>query len=68
MGQEATARTGYGLTEGSKLERSMYNKAVYGHPAYLTSMKSISCEMSGCMSHKLNQDCWEKHQQPQICR
>ena len=28
-------------------------KAVYCHPAYLTSMQSISCEMPGCMKHKL---------------
>ena len=28
-------------------------KAVYCHPAYLTSVQSTSCEMLGCMSHKL---------------
>ena len=30
-----------------------YNKAVYCHPAYLTSMQSTSCEMLGWMKHKL---------------
>ena len=30
-----------------------YIKAVYGHPAYLTYMQSISCEMPGMMKHKL---------------
>ena len=30
-----------------------YVKAVYCHPAYLTSMKSTSCEMLGWMKHKL---------------
>ena len=30
-----------------------YIKAVYCHPAYLTSMKSISCEMMDWMKHKL---------------
>ena len=30
-----------------------YNKAVFCHSAYLTSVKSISCEMSGSMNHKL---------------
>ena len=30
-----------------------YIKDVYCHPAYLTSMQSISCEMSGWMKHKL---------------
>ena len=28
-------------------------KAVYCHPAYLTYMQSISCEMLGWMKHKL---------------
>ena len=30
-----------------------YAKAVYGHPAYLTSMQRTSCEMPGWMKHKL---------------
>ena len=30
-----------------------YIKAVYCHPAYLASMQSTSCEMSGWMKHKL---------------
>ena len=30
-----------------------YNKAVYWHTAYLTSMQSISCEMPSWMNHKL---------------
>jgi len=37
---------------GSKLGKE-YVKAVYCHPAYLTSMQSTSCEMLGCMKHKL---------------
>ena len=37
---------------GSKL-RKEYVKAVYCHPAYLTSMQSISCEIPGWMKHKL---------------
>ena len=28
-------------------------KAVYSHPAYLTSMQNTSCEMPGWMKHKL---------------
>ena len=28
-------------------------KAVYCHRAYLTYMQSTSCEMPGCMKHKL---------------
>ena len=37
---------------GSKLGKE-YIKAVYCHPAYLTSIQSISYEMSGWMTHKL---------------
>ena len=37
---------------GSKLGKE-YMKAVYCHPAYLTSMQSISCKMLDCMKHKL---------------
>ena len=37
---------------GSKLGKE-YIKAVYCHPAYLTSMQSTSCEMQGWMNHKL---------------
>ena len=41
-----------GQLTGSKLEKE-YDKAVYCHPAYLTSMQNISCEMPGWMNHKL---------------
>ena len=37
---------------GSKLEKESV-KAVYCHPAYLTSMQSTSWEMPGWMKHKL---------------
>ena len=37
---------------GSKLGKE-YVKAVYCHPAYLTSMQSTSSEMLGWMNHKL---------------
>ena len=37
---------------GSKLGKE-YIKAVYCHPAYLTSMQSTSCEMAGWMKHKM---------------
>ena len=36
---------------GSKLEKE-YVKAVYYHPAYLTSMQSTSCKMLDWMKHK----------------
>ena len=37
---------------GSK-SRKEFIKAVYCHPAYLTYIQSISCEMLGWMKHKL---------------
>jgi len=37
---------------GSKLGKE-YVKAVYCHPAYLTSMQSALCEMPGWVKHKL---------------
>ena len=37
---------------GSKLWNK-YVQAVYRHPAYLTYMQSISCEMSGWIKQKL---------------
>ena len=37
---------------GSKLGKEDV-KAVYCHPAYLTSVQSISCEMPGWMNYKL---------------
>ena len=37
---------------GSKLGKE-YFKAVYCHPAYLTSMQSTLCEIPGRMKHKL---------------
>ena len=39
-----------------------YVKAVYCHPAYITSMQSTSREMPGWMKHSWKQDCWEKYQ------
>ena len=50
-GQEATVRTGYGKTV-FKLGKE-YDKSVYCHPTYLTSMQSTSYEMLGWMKHKL---------------
>ena len=51
-GHEATIWTRRGTTTRSILEKE-YNKTVYCHPANLTYMQSISCEMLGWMKHKL---------------
>ena len=46
---------------GSKLGKE-YDKAVWCHSAYLTSMQSTSSKMLGWMKHKLEQDRQEKNQ------
>ena len=54
-------RTGHGTTDWFQIEKE-YLKAVYCHPAYLTSMQSTSWEMPAGWSTNWNQDCWEKYQ------
>ena len=51
-GQEATVRTGHGTTYWFQIGKE-YVKAIYRHPAYLTYMQSISCEMLTWINHKL---------------
>ena len=52
VGKEATAGTGRETADWFQTGKE-YIKAVYCHPAYLTSVQSISCEMPGWMNHKL---------------
>ena len=52
---------------GFKLGKE-YIKAVYCHPAYLTSMQSTSCEMLGWMKHKLESRLPGEISKLQICR
>ena len=40
-GQEATVSTGFGITDWFQIRKGVH-KAVYCHPAYLTSMQSTS--------------------------
>ena len=51
-GQEATVRTGHGTTDCFKIWKE-YDKAVYSHLAYLTSMQSAVCKMPGGVNYKL---------------
>ena len=59
VGQEATVKTTHGTMDWFKLGKE-YDKAVYCHPAYLTSMQSTSCKMLGWMNHKLESRLLEK--------
>ena len=52
---------------GSKSGKE-YVKTVYCHPAYLTYMQSISCEMPGWMKHKLDSKLLEEISVTQIHR
>ena len=52
-GQEATVRTGHGITDWFQTGKGALVKAVYCHSAYLTYMQSTSCEMTTWMTHKL---------------
>ena len=51
-GKEAMLRPDMEQQTGSKLG-NVYIKAVYCHPAYLTSMQSTLSEMPDWMKHKL---------------
>ena len=51
-GQEATVRTGHGTIDWVQVGKE-YVKAVYCHPAYLTSMQSTLWETLGWMKHKM---------------
>ena len=51
-GQEEQLETDMEQWTGSKLGKEDI-KAVYCHPAYITHMQSMSCEMPGWMKHKL---------------
>ena len=59
-------------TEGEKMDWFIIGKGVQQGfillPCCLTYMQSTSCELPGWKNHKLEQDCQEKYQQPQICR
>ena len=51
-GQEATVRTGYGITDWFQIGKGIRQGCIF-HPAYLTDMQSTLCEMLGWMKHKL---------------
>ena len=51
-GQEAAVRTGHGTADWFQIGKGV-REAVYCHPAYLTYMQSISCEMLGWLKPKL---------------
>ena len=61
---QGTVRTGHGTSDWFKTGKGVWQGCVL----YLTFMQSTSCKMLAGCSTRWNQDCWEKYQQPQICR
>ena len=60
-GQEATVRTLPGTTDWFKIGKGVH-WGIYCHPAYLTSMQSISHKTLGWINHKLESSLQEKYQ------
>ena len=52
-GQEATVRNLHETMNWFKIGKGVV-KAVYCHPAYLTSIQSTSCKILGWMNHRLD--------------
>ena len=50
--QEATVRAGQGTTDWLQIGKGVHQVCIL-YPAYLTYMRSTSCEMLGWMKHKL---------------
>ena len=50
-GQEATVRTLHEITDWFKIGKEVLQERTC-HPAYLTSVRSTSCEMPGWMNQK----------------
>ena len=62
--QQGTVRTGQGTSDWFKTGKGVWQGCVL----YLTSMQCSPCKTLAGWSTSWNQDCWEKYQQPQICR
>ena len=61
VGQEAIVRTGHRTTAGSTLGKE-YVKAVYCHPAYLTTQRVHHLKCHAGWITSWNQGFWEKYQ------
>ena len=66
-GQERTIRTRHGAMEWFKIRKEVYQGCIL-LPAYLTLCRVHIGKCQAGWIPSWNQDCWEKYQQPQICR
>ena len=66
-GREAIIRTGHGTKDCFKIWKGVRQSCIMSPCLFNLYVKYIS-EMPSWMSTSWNQDCWEKYQEPQICR
>ena len=68
-GQEATVRTGHGTMDWFQIRKGVCQGCILSLCLFnLLTMQITSWEMPEWMKHSWNQDCQEKHHQPQICK
>ena len=66
-GREAIIRTGHGTKDSFKIWKGVRQSCILSPCLFKLYVKYIN-EMPSWMSTSWNQDCWEKYQEPQICR
>ena len=67
-GQEATVSTGHGTMNWFQIEKGVHQGYTFS-PSLFNLYAEYTMQNAGLDDHKLeSRDCWEKYQQPQICR
>ena len=66
-GQEATVKNWHETMDWFKIGKRLRQGYILP-PCLLNLYATTSWKLLDWMNHKRNQDCWEKYQQPQICR
>ena len=68
VGQEAIVRTLHGTTDWFQTEKGVHQGYTFS-PSLFNLSAEYTMQNAGLDDHKLeSRDCWEKYQQPQICR
>ena len=65
-GQEATVRTGHGTMDWFQIGKRVRQGCILSPCLFMYRVHHAKCWVGWNTSW--NQDCWEKYQQPQICR
>ena len=66
-GQEAAVRNGHGTMDWFKIGKGVHQVCVLS-PCLFNLYAEYIMQNAGLDESSWNQDCWEKYQQPQICR